>query len=217
MKKPEIKLVITDWSGVVSNDMLPVYECNMRLLEEYGGKRISFEEWRKYTSVNAAGFLRKYGIPNVDEDRTFRDYKKYFSELMQDGEQWLPFLIDFAKQGLINLKERNIMLAVLSSHPEANLTEEIKRYDVDRFFKIIKANSGFKADGLVEICDTLRVQRQQALFLEDTVDGIEAGKQARTKTAGVCTGYHDKERLKAAKPDYLLDDLRGLKYVFEGV
>lgn len=49
-----------------------------------------------------------------------------------------------------------------------------------------------------------------AVFVGDTIMDVLAGKGAGTRTVALLSGHGDPEELRAAQPDALIDDLRGL-------
>lgn len=53
----------------------------------------------------------------------------------------------------------------------------------------------------------LGVEPSEAVFVEDTTIGLEAGKRGGVYTVGVTTGTHDRARLSTLHPDYIVDGL----------
>ena len=47
----------------------------------------------------------------------------------------------------------------------------------------------------------------EAVFVEDTTIGLEAGVRAGVHTVGVTTGTHDRDRLATLHPDAIVDGL----------
>ncbi|HWO07516.1 MAG TPA: hypothetical protein VNM40_02940 [Candidatus Paceibacterota bacterium] len=43
------KLLLIDWSEVISDDRLPVYEANSRMMEHHGLRRLPYGEWLPLT------------------------------------------------------------------------------------------------------------------------------------------------------------------------
>lgn len=56
----------------------------------------------------------------------------------------------------------------------------------------------------------LGVGALHAVFVGDTVMDVLAGKAAQTRTVAVTSGHGDLDELRAAAPDALVEDLRGL-------
>ncbi len=193
--------IISDYSGVLSNDAPPVYEANMRLLEDCGKARISFEEWKRLTGSTPAGFLKNCGI-DADERETYKKYKIYFNEIAGNGKR--PEIIPGVLETLKKL--RGLRLAVLSSHPEPNLREEMQRYGIENFFEFVIGSVIDKAGGLAGICERFTLNRYRTLYLGDTVYDVRAAKEAGVTSVAVSSGYayHARERLDAENPDIIL-------------
>jgi HAD superfamily hydrolase (TIGR01509 family) len=51
----------------------------------------------------------------------------------------------------------------------------------------------------------------EAVFVDDTVVGLTAGKNADVHTVGVTTGPHDAEKLSTLKPDYIIAGMGELR------
>jgi phosphoglycolate phosphatase-like HAD superfamily hydrolase len=61
----------------------------------------------------------------------------------------------------------------------------------------------------------LEVKPYEAIFVEDTTIGLEAGKQGGVYTIGVTTGTHDRAKLLTLHPDYIMDSLLELTCLIE--
>lgn len=204
--KKMIKLVICDWSGVISDDRKPVYEANMQLLIDHAGTRMPMEQWIALTGATAHGFLVNCGITDADPNETFETYQRYFEEFSKQP-RFEPVMYPDARQALQYLKETcSKKLAILSTHPEQDLLKEMEGYGLSRFFERenIFASSTNKVKGIEDICRKLRVSGNDTLFLGDMTYDIDAAREAGIYSAAVCGGYHDEARLKDCNPDWLL-------------
>jgi phosphoglycolate phosphatase len=61
----------------------------------------------------------------------------------------------------------------------------------------------------------LGVEPHEAVFVEDTTIGLEAGKRSGVYTIGVTTGTHDRMKLSTLNPDYIVDSLLELTRLVE--
>ncbi|MCD6575780.1 MAG: HAD family hydrolase [Nanoarchaeota archaeon] len=204
IKMVDIQVVSFDWSGVLSDDRRPVYEANMRVLEKYGKKRMPFEIWLERTTLTPVEFMKNHGI-NETADEIYRMYTKYFNEAISEGITPTPY--PNSKNVLNYLTQRGYILIVLSSHPEQNLLRELEEYGLRDFFRDVFGGTRNKVDGITQVAGKFKVQPPQILHIGDTIHDIAAAKEAGAKSAGICTGYHTKERLEEADPDYLFDSL----------
>ncbi|MBI4141789.1 HAD family hydrolase [Candidatus Woesearchaeota archaeon] len=53
----------------------------------------------------------------------------------------------------------------------------------------------------------------KALFVEDMIEGIRAGKKAKITTVAVTRGYHFEDMLRAENADFYIDDLNDLERI----
>ncbi len=67
---------------------------------------------------------------------------------------------------------------------------------------------------LNQVLSTFGISPAKAVIVGDGGIDIEAGKGAGVCTCGVTYGLGNREELVAAKPDFLIDDLRELKEYF---
>lgn len=202
-----IKLIVFDWSGVISDDRRPIYEANMRILEEHGKPRISFEDWLPNTTMNVVGTMRNHGIDTAAET-LLEMLRGFYNKLVESGNK--PVVYPDALDTISSLHSRGLKMAVLSSHPE--VTKEAEEYGLKGFFSLIIENSRDKVHGLKEVCNRLGIEPQDTLYVGDGIHDIKAAKGAGVHSAGILTGYHSEEILKKEEPHLgLLNNLSELK------
>ncbi len=215
-----IKLITFDWSGVISDDRIPVYGANMQIARDYGKKPVGFKTWLSMTTMNAAEFLKKFGV-NEDPEKLFQIYEERFDQLSSNGHP--PKIYSDVKETLEYLKERKIRMAILSSHPKKSLEQEAQRYGIANFFQLTLASSRNKIQGLETICRTLQTPPHLTLYIGDSIHDIRAAKKANVKSAAKAnhilklSGYHKEEALRNENPDVFLQTLSELKTVVEKI
>jgi phosphoglycolate phosphatase len=203
-----INAFLFDWSGVVSDDRWPVYEANMRVFEDYGKPRLSFWDWLPQTTMTPLGIFKNHGI-DEDPKKLFALYARYYTKIVKSG--MAPTAYPDARDVFQYIKDKGKKLAVLSSHPEGNLRREAEQYSILPLLDHISGNSKDKAQGLISLCSHLGEAPEHALYTGDMIYDIRGAKEAGLNSAGVCTGYHTKERLEKEKPDLMLECLSDLK------
>jgi len=199
-----IKNVIFDWSGTLSNDIIPVYTATMKVFETLGLKALSLEEYKK-----------EFMLPYMDFYKKFRkDLKKekvnelFFNEINSVKE---PKLFSEAKELLEYLKKRDIKMAILSSHPEEKLKKEIKEQAVKKFFKGIYGGVHNKVKTIKEIIKNENFKAKETAYVGDMTYDIEAGKKAKVIAIAVSWGYQNESKLLSKKPDIFVKSFSDLK------
>ncbi len=194
----KIEVVAFDWSGVLSDDRMPVYQANMRLMEHFGLPTMSFEEWLPRTKASAVEFLAMFGV-HRDREELFGLYTRYFNEAIASGI--VPTVYPHAQEVLSELQRKRKKIAVLSAHPEENLRREARTYGLEGLLPVILGNSKKKADGLRQLVTQFECSKEGFLYCGDTIYDIRSAKEAGVHSAGICGGYHTREILEAENPD----------------
>ncbi len=204
----KIDLFVFDWSGVISDDRAPVYEANMQILIDYGKPTMTFEEWLPRTTLTPIEFVNNHGVFD-DPEKLWNLYKKYLNEAIESGI--VPKVYPDARDVFEHLRGNGKVLAVLSSHPDGNLRREAEAYGLDGFLDMVRGNSKDKVGGLLAICDELNKEPEHSLYTGDTIFDIQAANGAGLHSAGVCQGYHVRERLESENPEFIFETLSDIK------
>jgi len=205
----QLDLYASDWSGVISDDRKPVYEANMRLFDHFGITRISFEEWRRRSTLSAVKILRNHGVTAGDKEIE-ELYVKHLDDVMKEGT--VPKVYPDAKEVLEFLKNKNKIISVLSSHPEKNLMREVEEYELKIYLDLILGGVGEnKAEGLERTFMRFGKKPGDVLYTGDTIYDIKEAKKAGVHSAAVCNGYHTREMLQSGDPEFLFENLSEMK------
>ncbi len=211
-KDSKIKIVIFDWSGTVSDDRRSVWAANMLALKEFGIPKVTFEDWLSSATFNAISFYRSQGLKQPDSE-LLNLYERFLTKIKEEGV--VPKVYPDAHETLSFLVRKKTPIAVLSTHPENHLKEEITGYGFDNFVDLVIGDSEDKAKDLHKIKQRFQVQDNNLLFVGDTIFDIRAAKKAGTKSGAILTGYHDKKRLSRENPDFIFENLAEVKSLFE--
>lgn len=203
-----ISLVVFDWSGTISDDRQPVYTTVTRILQRYEKPTIDFENFLLMIRMTASEGLALLGIPGTSNQLS-RLYADQFEQVKREGitPSIYPDVIDT----LHYLRQRNLNLALLSSHPTSSLVREAAEYGIDDMFSSMLGDSQDKSQGLIRTCELFVTNPNETLYVGDTTYDVREAKRAKVRSAAVCQGYHPRERLALEEPDLLLERLSDLK------
>jgi phosphoglycolate phosphatase-like HAD superfamily hydrolase len=101
------------------------------------------------------------------------------------------------------------------------LDEQLGRHELRRFFaEVLSSPAGAnvgqqKADLIRAYLGRTKACQGDHWVIGDTEADIEAGKEVGVRTVAVLSGIRDEEHLRAAGPDFLLNDIRELSFVLE--
>ncbi|MDO8508615.1 MAG: HAD hydrolase-like protein [Nanoarchaeota archaeon] len=195
--KNQFDTIIFDWSGTISDDRIPVYESNKRLLKRYGVNLPEFKEWLFSTNGSIISYFDSVGVIE-EKEKIFSSYKIAYSEVVKEG--LAPTSYQDAFSVLEKLRNKNKLLTIVSSHPQINLEEEVINYEMGQFFKIIKGNAIDKSSDITQIIERTQSSLDRVIYIGDMVQDINAASKAGISCAVVTTGYHSRERLESANP-----------------
>lgn len=198
-----VQLIITDWSGVISDDRHMVYESNMRLLEKYGKSRRTFEAWLEASQLTCAAYLASVGL-QLDPATVAEEYPAMLTILR--GEGFKPTMYPDAHAFVRGVVGRRIV--VVSSHPADHLVAEANEYGLTNHIAHFSGSAVNKAEVITRALGA--TPPSQALYMGDTIFDIQAAKQTGVTSVGMATGYHTKDRLIREVPDHVFDSLTEL-------
>ncbi|HUN56005.1 MAG TPA: HAD family hydrolase [Smithella sp.] len=107
---------------------------------------------------------------------------------------------------------KNHCLIVVSSNDCASIKESLEFFNYDEYFKEILGSDFMfsKKEKILYAAGKYDVAPENIYYIGDTTGDIKEGREAGVKTVGVTWGWHSKEKMAAAKPDYLFDNPRQL-------
>ena len=205
-----IKAVIFDWSGVLTDDFAACHRAAAKIFKKEGLDAPGIEKFRKIFNLPFMDFYRSEGIKmGMDEMR-----KIFFSEYDKSGGN---NIFPFVTETLDYLKNRGIQMGILSSHPHDVLVRELKHNGLAVFFHEVMGSAYDKRKVIRDFIKRFDAKPGEMIFVGDMVHDVEAGKTAGIMTGAVLSGYHTKKRLEDKEPNIIMNDIRDLKSVMDGV
>ena len=119
-------------------------------------------------------------------------------------------LSHFEREGLLQC------LATNKSTPEAE--KILGHLGIDGYFDLIGGYDDVLSpkpspDMILLALDAMGVEPDEAVLVEDSPTGLSAGKGAGVFTVAVATGFYEAGILANSKPDYIIDEIEGLKEI----
>ena len=209
--RPRWELVLSDASGTYSDDRTPVYNADMRILDDAGIGRIPLDVWRTLPPANAIEFCRYMGVPLSDQ-KAYERFLQYFTE---EAQTHPPQLYPGARDAFGAIRAGGRPLGIISGHPHDKLEQEGRGYGIWNLFSVVKGGSRNKARDIRAACDEMGVPPAQTLYFCDMITDIDAARAAGAQPLCVAHGYHTAEMLTAALGpeqvrDFLVPDLVAL-------
>ena len=102
---------------------------------------------------------------------------------------------------------RRYPLVIISSGDENTIRNELTRFGFEGCFRAILGSDFLlsKIDKINHAVSEYHADKNQTYYVGDTTGDIREAKMAGVKTVAVTWGWHNRERLAAAHPDFIID------------
>lgn len=153
--------------------------------------------------------LAKRDLP-VEEINRLSEWKESrFRELIAEGLELTKGVIALLK----NLKSKGFLLAIGSSAPRENLSFVMERFALQDYFDACVtgedvSNSKPAPDTFLKAAEKLSLPPSRCVVVEDSIQGIEAGKSAGMAVIAITT---TRKRQDLKQADLIVDSLTELK------
>jgi phosphoglycolate phosphatase len=195
-----MKLLLFDFDGVLV-DSIDVYEKTVTDCLNVIGRPLSRGR-EEFLELFDGNFYESLVEKGIDLDQFMTASVGILAKV--NYADMKPF--DDMKPILMELKKKHPMV-VISSNDTPTINEALKLYSLEGLFDDVLGSDFMlsKKDKILHILEKYHVARSEIYYIGDTTGDIKEGKQAGVKTVGVAWGWHSKERLASARPDYLFE------------
>lgn len=194
------KLFLFDFDGVLV-DSLEVYERRVKLcLEKIGSPLIrTREDFLVLFEDNFYAGIVKNGVDLAE----FINASKSIPT-KDDYDRMTPFAPILP---VLQELKRNNTLTVISSNISQVIHAILSRYGFNGCFRdVLGADYGFsKEEKILHAMNSFQIEKERTYYVGDTLGDIKEARLAGVKTVAVTWGWHNKERLETACPDYLIE------------
>jgi phosphoglycolate phosphatase len=109
---------------------------------------------------------------------------------------------------VVTAMNRRHPLAIISSGGTATIRKQLIHFGFDDCFETILGSDFLlsKMDKIRHAVAAFQAREDQTYYIGDTTGDIREAKRAGIRTVAVTWGWHSRERLAMARPDYLIDN-----------
>jgi phosphoglycolate phosphatase-like HAD superfamily hydrolase len=195
------KLFLFDFDGVLVHSLPFYHNLVARCLQEIGQPVIKTQA--EYLDLFDENFYEALVKKGVDLERFMAVVKPHSFEAPHDGIT--PYYPIFPVLEKLN---RNHILTIISSNASSVIYSIFERYQLRNYFReVLGSDFSLSKEEKIDHARVLyQKERKDICYVGDTVGDIKEARAAGIKIIAVTWGWHDKERLKRATPDYLIED-----------
>jgi len=195
-----ISTIIFDFDGTLVDSLIPSIEIYNQLAIEFKLKPLKMTEIKELRNMSGIEAYKKSGITITKLPFVMAKARKLFENYINDIK-----LVGNLRETLIKLKEKGLVLGILSSNTNENIEEYLEKNSLKCFDFIYSGRNIFGKDKVMKkLLKDKKLSSGTTVYVGDEVRDIDAAKKAGIKIAAVDWGFNSKMALEKAKPDWLI-------------
>ncbi len=214
------RTVIFDLDGTLSDSIQSIKYCGDMVMERFGFGPFTVEQYKYFIGDGAANLVKRALIAGGDEELIhFPEAYALYKECFREHCMYEVHPYEGIAQLLAALKERGMMIAVLSNKPHEETIRVVETLFGQGYFDIIwgqREGVPIKpsSEGVFAIMKELQMGAEEILYLGDTATDMRTGKSAGVFTIGALWGFRKREELEEAHADAIISyPMELLKYL----
>jgi len=198
-------LFLFDFDGVLADSLDLYSEAVARCLERIGTPIVKSKE--DYLVLFDGNFYESMAARGVDLAAFAQAAREILPGIDYDAMKPFAGLIP-----VLDALRKNHYLAVISSNGYRTIRTMLTRFGFDPYFReIFGSDFHFsKKEKIDHALEKYGIPREKAFYIGDTVGDILEAQAAGVLSVAVTWGWHDRERLVAVHPDFVVDAPEGL-------
>jgi len=205
-KNKDLQGVLFDWDGTLIDSYEADAAAYLAMFREMGIPW-GLEELARHYSPNWYRVYRAAKLPRARWDDADRAWRKQYANHS-------PKLIAGARQVLARLG-REHHLGLVTSGDRDRVTRQLRAFRLTRLFgaRVCSGDTPQKKphpEPLRLALEKLRLEPAACVYVGDSPEDLEMAKRAGVRAIAVLGPFPTEKRLRAARPDFLLESIREL-------
>ena len=208
------KAVLFDMDGTLLDTLEDLCDSTNHALAQMGYPLRGIEEIRRFIGNGAEKQIRR-AVPEGTSEGKIMETLAAFRAYYQDHCQIKTKVYDGLLDVLSELKEKCVMMAVVSNKPDAAVKKLSREYFGDRLDYAIGPSDGVRCkpypDMAEEALKALGVEKKDAVFVGDSEVDVQTGLNAGLDVIAVSWGFRSREVVIEAGAKMIADDASELE------
>jgi pyrophosphatase PpaX len=201
--KTEIKGVLFDWDGTLLNSFEADSSAYLAMFQQMGIEW-GLDELAEHYSPNWYDVYRAAGLPEQRWDAADTAWRKHYSGFR-------PKLITGAR-GVLTSVGRQYRLGLVTSGDRDRVLRQLREFKLTRSFRarVCSGDTEHKKPHpgpLNFALNCIGLKAEHSVYVGDSPEDVQMAKSAKVRVIGVLGPFPTEKRLRAAKPDLLLNSL----------
>lgn len=194
------KHILWDWNGTLLDDMWLCVESLNRILKKRERPPLDEKTYRETFSFPVKKYYETLGFDFKKE--SFRDLSSEFIKYYRDNFYKLKLHAN-AECILKKINNNKIQQSILSASKQDILEENIKFFNLEKYFNNIVGVKNHYANGKVDVAfqlvEAIKTKSSDILLIGDTVHDSEVAKEIESDCILIDHGYVDRGKLEHTK------------------
>jgi HAD superfamily hydrolase (TIGR01549 family) len=197
-----IKVIVFDFDGTIADTQAVLLEITNRLAPQYGYLPLDPEEVSRLKNLTSREIIKQSKIPRYKIPFLLR---KVQQELGKEIERLQP--IPGLKSCLLELKNRDYQLGIITSNFKPNVINFLKQNQLDHFFEFLYSETTIfgKHRVINKFLKQQNFKPEEMIYIGDETRDIEAARKSKVKIIAVTWGFNSDLILAQNNPDYLIN------------
>ena len=194
-----IKLLIFDYDGVIFDTADIAYNLVKKECNKYCKAPIKTrQDFMDVYKINFYESMKKRGVKKEDMKKIIKESLEILSKK--------KLRIHPGMKSAVKKLSQTHSLAVVSSNYDIVMKKNLKKHGILECFDFILGTEAGKSkqQKVKSLLKNEKLSFPEAVFITDTVGDIKEAKKAKVKAMAVTWGFHTKQMLKNAKPDFIV-------------
>ncbi len=203
--------VLFDWDGTLIDSYAADSSAYMAMFREMGIPW-GLEELAQHYSPNWYRVYRAAKLPRARWDDADRAWRRQYAKHS-------PRLIAGARQVLVRLEQMH-HLGLVTSGDRDRVTQQLRAFRLTRLFgaRVCSGDTPEKKPHPAPLrlaLRQLRLEPSACVYVGDSPEDLQMAKSAGVRAIAVLGPFPTEKRLRAARPDFLLESIRELPGVLK--
>lgn len=206
-----IKAAIFDLDGTIADTLDSIATATNKVLKQLGFQPQPISSYKYFAGDGASTLVERALIAAGDEqlvhfEEAYEQYKIFFAKDCTYKVEHFEGM----KEVLDRLKEKGILLAVLTNKPHDRAIQVVDYLFGKDYFEIVLGEVAERKrkpdpEGAYFLAEQLGVTPNECMYLGDTNVDMKTGKAAGMYTVGVLWGFREKEELVEFGADAIIE------------
>lgn len=195
---PPLKVAVFGWRGVLWDNLEVEFQAVLDIFHTYGAPVPERDTYRKGRGPDFAEFCYANGLPGYATKERIIEIRRRAAIVHSE----FLSLHYGAREILATCINRGLKTAIVSKELTEIIESRLWQFDLTGLVNLVRGGAADKKEVLLRILQSFGVEPAEAIFIEDTFDGLVAAKETGMRTIGVTYGHNDRETILRAQPEF---------------